>query len=245
MGGTTAETVSYIRNENAPSSVTIQRRTADQRASPDPVSHHQGGRYDDIAPEVPGAIAALLAAHLTQAGVGFQSVRRGPAAAEGPAVEVPDPHAGVVVRVLDEPWEPARRGELDRVQLRAADSDSTLDDVVGQFSGDEVADLRRQLHAQIHTEWRSKSLEPVGFPCGVVAVDHKTLWTGLVPQAHDPHAPVVHQPERRVYAQVGCARCCCPPRPNRPSIRWRSAPTPMRAGCCPRSFGSWKPRMRR
>jgi hypothetical protein len=58
--------------------------------------------------------------------------------------------------------------------------DSTLYDFVGKFSGNRVAELRSQLHTQIRTEWRSKSLEPVGLPCGVVAVDNKTLWTGPV-----------------------------------------------------------------
>ena len=50
--------------------------------------------------------------------------------------------------------------------------DSTRYDFVGKFSGDEVAELRTQLHAQVRTDWRSKSLEPVGLPCGVVAVDN-------------------------------------------------------------------------
>jgi hypothetical protein len=31
--------------------------------------------------------------------------------------------------------------------------DSTLDDFIGKFSGDEVADLRRQLHAQVRPDW--------------------------------------------------------------------------------------------
>jgi hypothetical protein len=84
--------------------------------------------------------------------------------------------------------------------------DSTLYDCVGQFSGAEVADLRRQLHAQVRTDWRSKSLDPVDLPCGVVAVDNKTLWTGPVPHAHDPHAQVVHPPQRAAYAQVRAVR---------------------------------------
>jgi hypothetical protein len=101
----------------------------------------------------------------------------------------------------------------NRERLRAVESiracgfdhripDSTLDDFLGKFSGDEVADLRRQLHAQVHPDWRSKALEPVGLPCGVVAVDHTTRWTGPVAHAHDPHAQVVHQKERPAYAQV-------------------------------------------
>jgi predicted transposase YbfD/YdcC len=84
--------------------------------------------------------------------------------------------------------------------------DSTLDDLIGKFSGDEVADLRRQLHAPVRTDWRSKSLDPVGLPCGVVAVDNQTLGTGPVAHAHDPHAQVVHQQDRRAYAQVRAVR---------------------------------------
>jgi hypothetical protein len=84
--------------------------------------------------------------------------------------------------------------------------DSTLYDFVGQFSGEEVAELRRQLHAQVRTDCRSKSLDPVGLPCGVVAVDHKTLWTGPIAHAHDPHAQVVHPPHRAAYAQVRAVR---------------------------------------
>jgi hypothetical protein len=84
--------------------------------------------------------------------------------------------------------------------------DSTLYDVVGKFSGAEVADLRRPLHAQGRTDWRRKSLAPVGVPCGVVAVENKTLWTGPVPHAHDPHTHVVHPPQRPAYAQVRAVR---------------------------------------
>jgi hypothetical protein len=105
----------------------------------------------------------------------------------------------------------------NRESLRAVESltecgfdqripDSTLYDFVGKFSGDGVAELRSQLHTQIRTDWRSKSLEPVGLPCGVVAVDTKTRWTGPVAQAYDPHAQVVHPAERAAYAQVRAVR---------------------------------------
>ena len=77
---------------------------------------------------------------------------------------------------------------------------------VGKFSGDEGVELRRQLHAHIRTDWRSKSLAPVGLPCGVVAVDNKTLWTGPVPQAHAPHAQGGPPPPRPAYAQVRAVR---------------------------------------
>jgi hypothetical protein len=84
--------------------------------------------------------------------------------------------------------------------------DSTLYDFVGQFSGEDVADRRRQLHAQVRTDWRSKSLESVGLPCGVVAVDNKTLWTGPGAHAHAPHAHVGHPPHQPAYAQVRAVR---------------------------------------
>jgi Transposase DDE domain len=96
--------------------------------------------------------------------------------------------------------------------------DSTLYDFVGQFSGEDVADLRRQLHAQVRTDWRSKSLEPVGLPCGVVAVDNKTLWTGPVAQAHDPHAQVVHPPHQPAYAQVRAVRTVLLSAASQPAI---------------------------
>jgi len=117
----------------------------------------------------------------------------------------------------------------NRESLRAVESltecgfdqripDSTLYDFVGKFSGDEVAALRRQLHAQVRTDWRSKSLEPVGLPCGVVAVDNKTLWTGSVAHAHDPHAQVVHPPHRPAYAQVRAVRSVLLSAASKPAI---------------------------
>lgn len=84
--------------------------------------------------------------------------------------------------------------------------DSTLYDFVGKFSADAVEELRRQLHAQTRTDWRSKALAPRGLPCGVAAVDNKTLWTGPVAAAHDPHAQVVHPPGRAAYAQLRVVR---------------------------------------
>jgi len=96
--------------------------------------------------------------------------------------------------------------------------DSTLYDFVGQFSGEDVADLRRQLHAQVRTDWRSKSLEPVGLPCGVVGVDNKTLWTGPVAHAHDSHAQVVHPPHQPAYAQVRAVRTVLLSAASKPAI---------------------------
>lgn len=75
-----------------------------------------------------------------------------------------------------------------------------------------MADRRSQLHAQVRTDWRRQALEPVGLPCGGVAVDHKTRWTGPVAHAHAPPAQVVHQQERPASAQV---RAVC--------TVWRSA----------------------
>lgn len=96
--------------------------------------------------------------------------------------------------------------------------DSTLYDFVGKFSGNEVDALRRQLHAQTRTDWRSKLLEPVGLPCGVVAVDNKTLWTGPVVAAHDPQAQVVHRPGGAAYAQVRAVRTVLISAASKPAI---------------------------
>src|SRR5262245_5519683 len=117
MLGTAADKAWEIRNQHPPSSVTIQRRTADQRASPDPVSHNQGGRYDHSVPAVPGALAALLAAHLTQASVGFQPVRVGPTAGHGEAVAATDSDGGLVMWVFAESWQLTGRRELNGGRL--------------------------------------------------------------------------------------------------------------------------------
>ena len=66
--------------------------------------------------------------------------------------------------------------------------DTTLYDLLGQCSEQEEADLRRQLHAQAKSAWRSKALAPVGLPCGVAAIDNKTLWSGAPEAAKDPAA---------------------------------------------------------
>ena len=117
-----------------------------------------------------------------------------------------------------------------------------LDDFIGKFSGDEVADLRRQLHAQVRPDWRSKSLEPVGLPCGVVAVDNKTQWTGPVAHAHDPHAQVVHQKERPAYAQVRAVRTVLLSAVSKPAIdQVAIRATTHEGGCFPRSCQCWKP----
>jgi len=84
--------------------------------------------------------------------------------------------------------------------------DSTRYDFVGQLAWEAVAALRTQLQAQVRSAWRSKSLAPVGLPCGVAAVENQTRWTGPVAHAHDPAAQVVHPPGRAAYAQVRAVR---------------------------------------
>lgn len=96
--------------------------------------------------------------------------------------------------------------------------DSTLYDFVGQFGKAEVAQLRDQLHAQTRTDWRSKSLEPVGLPCGAAAVDNKTLWTGAVAAAHDPDAQTVHPKNGPPYAQLRVVRSVLISAPSKPVI---------------------------
>lgn len=96
--------------------------------------------------------------------------------------------------------------------------DSTLYDLVGQFDAQGVAELRSQLHAQIKSEERSKSLVPVGLPCGVVAVDNKTLWSGAPEKAKDPAAQVVHQKGRRPYATLRVVRTVLISAASKPAI---------------------------
>lgn len=96
--------------------------------------------------------------------------------------------------------------------------DSTLYDCVGKCSSHTVEELRSQLHAQTRTDWRSTSLEPVGLPCGVAAVENKTVWTGPVATAHDPHAQVVHHTARRAYAHVRAVRTVLIAAASKPAI---------------------------
>lgn len=96
--------------------------------------------------------------------------------------------------------------------------DSTLYDLVGKFEAQDVADLRTQLHAQIKSEERSKSLEPVGLPCGVAAVDNKTLWSGTPEEAKDPAAQVVHPKGRPPYATVRAVRTALISAASKPAI---------------------------
>jgi hypothetical protein len=84
--------------------------------------------------------------------------------------------------------------------------DSTLYDLLGQFAEKDEADLRRQLHAQVKSAWRSKSLVPVGLPCGVAALDNKTLWSGAPEAAKDPAAQVIHPKDRPAYATLRAVR---------------------------------------
>jgi len=50
--------------------------------------------------------------------------------------------------------------------------DTTLWDLLPRLS---VEELASKLHAQVRADWRSKALEPVGLPCGVVSFDGKGL----------------------------------------------------------------------
>ena len=96
--------------------------------------------------------------------------------------------------------------------------DSTLYDFVGQFGVEEVEQLRDQLHAQVKSAERSKSLEPVGLPCGVAAVDNKTLWSGATEEAKDPAAQVVHPKDRPAYATVRAVRAVLISAASKPAI---------------------------
>ena len=84
--------------------------------------------------------------------------------------------------------------------------DSTRDACVGQVSGEPVGERRRPRHAPIRTDGRRPSLDPAGWPCGVVAVAHKTRWTGPVTPAPALHAQVVPPPPRPASAQVRAVR---------------------------------------
>lgn len=105
-------------------------------------------------------------------------------------------------------------------ELTAAERvpDSTLYDWLGQFSEKDAADLRRQLHAQVQSAWRSKSLEPVGLPCGVAAIDNKTLWSGAPEAAKDPAAQVVHPKDRPADATVRAVRTVLISAPSKPAL---------------------------
>jgi hypothetical protein len=80
---------------------------------------------------------------------------------------VADLDASLVVWVRDELWELTCRVEsLTECGFDKHLPDSTLYDFVGKFSSAEVAALRRQLHAQVRTDWRCK--RSGGGPCGNV-----------------------------------------------------------------------------
>jgi hypothetical protein len=107
---------------------------------------------------------------------------------------------------------------LTELAFEARLPDTTLYDLVGQFSGPAVESLRTQLHAQMRTDWRSKSLEAVGLPCGVAAIDNKTLWTGPLQAAHDPEAQAVHPKDKAAYAQVRSVRSVLLSAASKPAI---------------------------
>jgi hypothetical protein len=68
--------------------------------------------------------------------------------------------------------------------------DTTLWQVLGKLNAQE---LRAKHQAQVRAAWRSKSLTPVGLPCGVVAIDGKGLGAlehdaeGTAQKAHRSH----------------------------------------------------------
>ena len=64
--------------------------------------------------------------------------------------------------------------------------------------------LRHQLHAQTHSLWRSKCLEPVALPCGIVSIDGKSLWTDK--EIDDPNAQPVHPKDRPAYENLRVVR---------------------------------------
>lgn len=117
----------------------------------------------------------------------------------------------------------SNRGSLRAVERLTAMSgrrripDTTLYDFVSRFGPEEVAELRQQLQAQVRSDWRSKSLAPVGLPCGVVAVDNKTVWSGS-PAAAPAEAQVVHPPDRPAYAQVRMIRSVLISAASKPAI---------------------------
>lgn len=95
--------------------------------------------------------------------------------------------------------------------------DTTLYDFVSHFGAAEVAGLRRQLQAQVRSDWRSKSLVPVGVPCGVVAIDNKTVWSGSEALA-PAEAQVVHPPDQPAYAQLRMVRSVLISAASKPAI---------------------------
>lgn len=95
--------------------------------------------------------------------------------------------------------------------------DTTLYDFVSRFKQEEVAGLRQQLQAQVRSAWRSKSLAPVGVPCGVVAIDNKTVWSGS-PAVAPEEAQVVHPPEQPAYAQLRMIRAVLISAASKPAI---------------------------
>lgn len=95
---------------------------------------------------------------------------------------------------------------LSELSGRRRVPDTTLYDLLGQFTAAEEAGLRHQLQAQAKSAWRRKALAPVGLPCGVAAIDNKTLWSGAPAAAHDPAAQVIHPKDRPAYATLRAVR---------------------------------------
>lgn len=81
-------------------------------------------------------------------------------------------------------------GETGRALVEKRVPDTTLWDLLGRLT---ASDLRRKLLAQVHSAWRSKSLESTTLPCGVLAIDGKGLGAlehdanGTAQKAHRAH----------------------------------------------------------
>ena len=106
---------------------------------------------------------------------------------------------------------------LTEIYRRTRVPDTTLYDFVSRFGEAEVAGLRRQLQAQVRSDWRSKSLVPVGVPCGVVAIDNKTVWSGSEARA-PTEAQVVHPADQPAYAQLRMVRSVLISAASKPAI---------------------------
>ena len=98
------------------------------------------------------------------------------------------------------------QGRWVRVTIGRRVPDTTLYDLLSGLGPD---GLREQLHAQIYGLWRAKSLEPVGLPCTVVAVDGKTLLSRRGQAGPDPPVCQVSHPDGRPpYWQLRAVRSC-------------------------------------
>jgi hypothetical protein len=107
-------------------------------------------------------------------------------------------------------------GPLMRRFVKGRVPDSTLYDLVSKLGPE---GLREQLHAQVYDLWRAKSLEPVGLPCSVVAIDGKTALSGPGHQGPDPAVcQVSHPKDRPASWQLRVVRSCLISAAGNPAI---------------------------